>query len=91
MIQAMLKCMQELIRATFYRNTGWDKTVADISLPAQEALVAFPDLAYQYELLKALAATSTPFTFAGRARPASAASNLLERSSLLVYRVNRHN
>ena len=52
MIQAALNCMQELIRITCRRNTGWDKTVADIPLPAQEALAAFPDLAQQYEQLK---------------------------------------
>ena len=52
MIQAALNCMQELIRVTCRRNTGWDKTVADIPLPAQEALAAFPDLAQQYEQLK---------------------------------------
>jgi hypothetical protein len=52
MIQMALNCMQELIRITCRRNTGWDKTVADIPLPAQEALGAFPDLAEQYEQLK---------------------------------------
>ncbi|KAG9197302.1 hypothetical protein G6514_001900 [Epicoccum nigrum] len=52
MIQMALNCMQELIRITCRRNTGWDKTVADIPLPAQEALAAFPDLAEQYEQLK---------------------------------------
>ena len=51
-IQIALNCMEELIRVTCRRNTGWDKTVADIPLPTQEALVAFPDLAQQYELLK---------------------------------------
>lgn len=51
-IQAALNCMQELIRVTCRRNTGWEKTVADIPLPAQEALPAFPDLALQYEQLK---------------------------------------
>lgn len=52
MIQAALSCMEELVRVTCRRNNGWDKTVADIPLPAQEALVAFPDLAQQYEQLK---------------------------------------
>ena len=52
MIQMALNCMQELIRITCRRNTGWDKTVADIPLPAQEALAAFPDLAEQYAQLK---------------------------------------
>lgn len=52
MIQAALSCMEELIRVTCRRNTGWDKTVVDIPLPAQEALVAFPDLAQYYEQLK---------------------------------------
>lgn len=51
-IQAALNCMQELIRITCRRNNGWEKTVADIPLPAQEALQAFPDLAEQYEQLK---------------------------------------
>lgn len=52
MIQVALNCMEELIRITCRRNAGWDKTVADIPLPAQEALLAFPDLAQRYELLK---------------------------------------
>ncbi|KAJ8107819.1 hypothetical protein OPT61_g8599 [Boeremia exigua] len=52
MIQAALNCMEELVRITCRRNNGWEKTVADIPLPAQEALVAFPDLADQYEQLK---------------------------------------
>jgi hypothetical protein len=52
MIHIALNCMKELICVTCRRNTGWDKTVADIPLPAQEALVAFPDLAQEYELLK---------------------------------------
>ena len=52
MIQIALNCMEELIRVTCRRNTGWDKTVADIPQPAQEALVAFPDLAKRYERLK---------------------------------------
>lgn len=52
MIQAALGCMEELIRITCRRNIGWDKTVADIPLPAQQALVAFPDLAQYYEQLK---------------------------------------
>jgi hypothetical protein len=52
MIQIALNCMEELIRVACRRNTGWDKTVADIPLPAQEALMAFPDLAEHYEALK---------------------------------------
>lgn len=51
MIQVALNCMRELIRVTCRRNNGWEKTVADIPLPAQEALGAFPDLAAQYEQL----------------------------------------
>lgn len=52
MIQVALSCMEELIRVTCRRNTGWDKTVADIPLPAKEALPAFPDLAQRYKQLK---------------------------------------
>ncbi len=52
MIQAALSCMEELVRITCRRNSGWEKTVADIPSPAQEALVAFPDLALRYEQLK---------------------------------------
>ncbi|KAJ4346297.1 hypothetical protein N0V95_005507 [Ascochyta clinopodiicola] len=52
MIHVALNCMEELIRITCRRNTGWEKMVADIPLPAQEALMAFPDLAQRYERLK---------------------------------------
>lgn len=52
MIHHALNCMEELIHVTCRRNTGWDKTVVDIPLPAQEALMAFPDLAQRYEQLK---------------------------------------
>ncbi|KAF1929871.1 uncharacterized protein M421DRAFT_4301 [Didymella exigua CBS 183.55] len=52
MIVVALDCMHELIRITCRRNNGWDKIVADIPLPAREALVAFPDLAAEYEQLK---------------------------------------
>lgn len=52
MITVALDCMHELIRITCRHNNGWEKTVADIPLPAQEALVAFPDLAQEYEQLK---------------------------------------
>lgn len=52
MITVALDCMHELIRITCRRNNGWEKTVADIPLPAQEALAAFPDLAEEYEQLK---------------------------------------
>lgn len=52
MIQIALNCMEELIRVTCRRNTGWDKIVADVPLPAQEAMVFFPDLASRYEILK---------------------------------------
>ncbi|KAL1645637.1 hypothetical protein SLS61_008197 [Didymella pomorum] len=52
MITVALDCMHELIRITCRRNNGWEKTVADIPLPAQEALAAFPDLAQEYEQLK---------------------------------------
>ncbi|KAH6612731.1 hypothetical protein C7974DRAFT_429206 [Boeremia exigua] len=51
MIQATLNCMEELIRVICQRHNGWDKIVADIPQPAQEALVAFPDLAQLYERL----------------------------------------
>ncbi|KAF3005823.1 hypothetical protein E8E13_008193 [Curvularia kusanoi] len=52
MIEIALNCMQELIRVTCRRKNGWEKTVADIPLPAQEALAAFPDLAERYTQLK---------------------------------------
>lgn len=52
MIMVALDCMHELIRITCRRNNGWEKIVADIPLPAQEALAAFPDLAHEYEQLK---------------------------------------
>ncbi|KAJ4380333.1 hypothetical protein N0V86_004644 [Didymella sp. IMI 355093] len=52
MITVALDCMHELVRNTCRRNNGWEKIVADIPLPAQEALVAFPDLAEEYEQLK---------------------------------------
>ncbi|KZM23040.1 uncharacterized protein EKO05_0008172 [Ascochyta rabiei] len=52
MIHIALNCMEELIRITCRRNMGWEKLVADIPLPAQEALMAFPDLAQRYERLK---------------------------------------
>jgi len=52
MITVALDCMHELVRITCRRNNGWEKTVADIPLPAQEALAAFPDLAQEYEQLK---------------------------------------
>ncbi|KAF2625486.1 hypothetical protein BU25DRAFT_460216 [Macroventuria anomochaeta] len=51
-IRVALNYMQELIRVERCRNTGWDKTVADIAGPDWEALAASPNLAQQYELLK---------------------------------------
>lgn len=52
MIHHALNCMAELVQVTCRRNTGWEKIVADIPQPAQEALMAFPDLAQRYEQLK---------------------------------------
>ncbi|KAF9692428.1 hypothetical protein EKO04_009606 [Ascochyta lentis] len=52
MIHVALNCMEELIHITCRRNVGWDKVVVDIPSPAQEALMAFPDLAQRYERLK---------------------------------------
>jgi hypothetical protein len=47
-----LDCMQELIRVVCKRPNDWRKYVCDIPGPAQQAIVAFPDLCEYYEVLK---------------------------------------
>jgi hypothetical protein len=52
MCTAALNCMRELIRVVCGRPNDWRKYVCDIPGPAQQAIIAFPDLCEYYQVLK---------------------------------------